>query len=122
MIIYNFNEAGKACNFQPATICPEGWESIDSDVIPSDITQYDKESYKKVSLHASFINERNARILEADKWELPSVQKRYNITQEQVENYKQFLLDMDTTLTIESTVEELENPPWPPKLIEGILT
>jgi hypothetical protein len=76
---------------------------------------------KKLRLFSEFIVERNKRIVEADKWELPFIQKRYNITQEQVEKYKQYLLDMNNTLTLNSTISDLENPKWQDKLIIKVL-
>lgn len=81
----------------------------------------EKENKEKTNAYDYFISQRNERLIEADKWELQSIQKRYNITQEQVEEYKQFLCDMPNTLTVESSLEELKNPDWPTKLIEGLL-
>jgi hypothetical protein len=69
----------------------------------------------------SFKSERDSRINEADGWEIPSFQKREGISQEQVEEYKQYLCDITKTLTKESKLEDLKNPPWQPKLTEKIL-
>lgn len=60
--------------------------------------------------------ERNKRIVEADKWELPTVLQRYGqgITIDNILQYKLALIEMTETHT---TREQLENPDWPQKLI-----
>lgn len=60
------------------------------------------------------VSERNAKILEADKWELPTVMQRFNLTTQQILEYKQVLLDITITHT---TIEQFLNPEWPEKLI-----
>ena len=115
MIIYKINENGRATDFQYSITCPEGYESIDGDKIPDNTDEFNKSTYKKISLKYDLIKERNKRIVEADKWEMPSIQKRFNITQEQVEEYKQTLRDMPSTHT---TTARLEAPDWPSELID----
>lgn len=53
------------------------------------------------------------RLLEADKWELPSVLILIDKTIEEVINYKQLLRDMSKTHT---TLEQYLNPELPAKL------
>lgn len=72
------------------------------------------ENELRQSLIADLKQKRNLLIREADKWELPTVLQRFNITVEQVLQYKLDLIAMDTTHT---TTEQLENPQWPVKLI-----
>lgn len=43
--VYKIMENGKADNWHVARKCPKGYKSIDSDVIPEDITPYHKKKY-----------------------------------------------------------------------------
>lgn len=45
MLIYKIQENGKATDFQHAKKCPEGWKSVEGDVIPEDKTPYHEKGY-----------------------------------------------------------------------------
>jgi hypothetical protein len=96
--------------------CGKLWDDYQAHVDNGGAVQpHQTPSEKKSGLLSALKNERDKRIKEADKWELPTILKRYNITIEQVETYKQVLCDMPDTHT---TTEQLENPDWPEKLIQ----
>lgn len=113
---YKLSETGKAtdlCVLRNINKLEPGFISVEEK--PDDISIYNTNEYTEKIIYDDFIKEKNRRILESDKLELPSIQKRYNITQDQVEEYKHKLWIMKDTHT---TIEQLENPEWPEKLIK----
>ena len=45
MIIYKKQESGQATDFQHAKKCPDGWQQIDGDKFPDDLTPYHEQKY-----------------------------------------------------------------------------
>lgn len=85
--------------------------AIESEYTTEELAQ--KEIDDLSSAKNSFNLSVKTRLLESDKWELPSVLILIGKTIEEVIGYKQLLRDMSKTHT---TLEQYLNPGWPEKL------
>lgn len=114
-VFKNGNGSGSGLYLEMMAWVADGNE-VEQQYTDDELTE--KEAQEKVNLYNSFLAERKTRLIESDKWELPSILILIDKTIENVISYKQHLRDMTETLTIDSDVSIIESPPWPEKLTD----
>lgn len=72
---------------------------------------FETDAEKLSRLQGEWRIQRDLLMKEGDKYELPSFQKKYGVTQENAELFKSTLYDVPTT------IEALEGFEWPQKLV-----